>query len=745
MRGGERLLIAALLVANAVAATGLAWQPAAGPLTTRWTGDVSPEKVWSEYPRPQMVRENWTNLNGLWQYSIRPIDDAAPPQKWDGEILVPFAIESSLSGVKKPVGPKDRLWYRRTFSAPELAKYGRLLLHFGAVDWKCDVFINGKPTDSHTGGYVPFTVDITDAIKDGENELIVSVTDPTDAGDQPRGKQVLKPHGIFYTAVTGIWQTVWLEAVPGNYVESFDVVPDIDRKLVKLRANSPSKGRVRFVALDGGKEVASVEGVLGKEIDLPIPYPKLWSPEQPHLYHLRIELLDGDIVEDKVTGYFGMRKIEMKKDADGINRLWLNNKVLFQFGPLDQGWWPDGLYTAPNDAALKYDIETTKRLGFNMIRKHVKVEPARWYYWCDKLGMLVWQDMVSGDVQKSEQSKRDYSAELEQMIEALINAPSIVVWVPFNEGWGQHDTEKVVEQVKAWDPSRLVDEASGWNDKGSGDLSDMHNYPGPGMRELDDKRACVLGEFGGLGLPVSGHTWQSEKNWGYVSYNNADELTDAYVNLLTMMRPLIGHGLSAAVYTQTTDVEVEVNGLMTYDRERVKMNEDKMVQAAKKLFEAPPKMNVLAETSETKPQVWHYLLSQPDSHWADAGFNDSNWRTGPGGFGTEGTPRAVVRTGWDSPDIWLRRKIKIESLPENGQLMLVAHHDEDAEVYLNGELVRKLPGVTRHYGPTMLDASARKALHVGENTIAVHCHQTTGGQYIDVGLIDVIEPNKQGR
>jgi hypothetical protein len=381
----------------------------------------------------------------------------------------------------------------------------------------------------------------------------------------------------------------------------------------------------------------------------------------------------------------------------------------------------------------------TKRLGMNMIRKHVKVEPARWYYWCDHLGVLVWQDMPSGDFDKSADAKADYRKELKSLIDGLQNFPSIVMWVPFNEGWGQHDTAEVVDWISNYDPTRIVNEASGWTDKGSGDVADMHNYPGPGMREPEAKRVCVLGEFGGLGMPVSGHTWQAEKNWGYVSYENADALTAAYVNLLTMMRPLIGRGLSAAVYTQTTDVEVEVNGLMTYDRERVKMNEARITAAARKLFDPPPKAMVLAATSENHPQTWHYLFTKPNSGWEQPDFDDRSWRTGPGGFGTMETPRAVVRSGWDTDDIWLRRKFDVRSAPENGRLMLVTHHDEDAEIYLNGALVEHLKGATRHYAPTMLDDSAQKLLHTGENVLAVHCHQTTGGQYIDIGLTEVVD------
>ena len=609
------------------------------------------------------------------------------------------------------------------------------------MDWECKVWVNGKEVGEHKGGYDPFTFDITDALNpgDAENELVVAVADPTDTGLQPRGKQVLKPHGIFYTAVTGIWQTVWLEPVPDHFIRSFKVTPKVDSGEAIVTLNLSAPGKARLQVLEGGQPVATATSEGADAATLAIPNAKLWSPDSPHLYDLQIELLDGDKVVDKVAGYFGMRKIEVKKDSEGLNRLMLNDKPLFQYGPLDQGWWPDGLYTAPTDAALKYDIEMTKRLGMNMARKHVKVEPARWYYWCDKLGLLVWQDMPSGDFDRTAESKAEYRRELQAMIDAFWNHPSIVMWVPFNEGWGQYDTPEVAEWVAKYDPSRPVNEASGWHDKGSGDVTDMHNYPGPGMREPEPNRVSVLGEFGGLGMPVRGHTWQSEKNWGYVSYNTADELTDAYVDLLTMMRPLIGQGLSAAVYTQTTDVEIEVNGLLTYDRAQIKMDEKRIVEAAKKLYEAPPKLQVLVPTSENQASDWQYTTVKPKADWFLSDFDASDWKTGPAGFGTEATPRSVVRTKWDSPDIWLRRTFEIKNLADDGQLLLTIHHNDNAEVFINGTLVKSLPGKTRHYGPLMLDAKARTLLHKGQNTIAIHCHQTNGGQYIDAGLADVIE------
>jgi hypothetical protein len=732
----------AYVVAAAFSVTGqtLAWEPAKGPLATRWTRDVIPERAWPEYPRPQMVRPQWTNLNGLWSYAIRPQAETQP-STWDGEILVPFAVESASSGVMKPVQPDELLWYRRAFTAPALSVGGRLLLHFGAADWKCTVWVNGKEIGQHSGGYDPFTFDITDALREGENEIVVAVSDPTDTGNQPRGKQVLRPQGIMYTAVTGMWQTVWLEPVPAQRIELLKIVPNVDRGVVSVavKAAGADGGTVRLKATSEGRQVGQAEGRVGESIDLAVPDAALWSPDRPHLYDLVVELVTNGKVTDSVTSYFGMRKIEVRKDDSGINRLFLNNQALFQYGPLDQGWWPDGLYTPASDAAMKYDIEMTKKLGMNMARKHVKYECARWYYWCDRLGLLVWQDMPSGDAQRTDESRANYRRELQAMIDALHNFPSIVMWIPFNEGWGQHATGETVEWIQEYDPSRPVNEASGWHDRGSGDVSDMHSYPGPGMREPEDDRVSVLGEFGGLGMPVRGHTWQQEQNWGYVSYDDKMELTDAYVNLLTEMRPLIGRGLAAAVYTQTSDVEIEVNGLLTYDRELVKMDEARIVEAARKLYLPPPHVKTLAETSEKSPQTWRYTTTEPAENWQQPDFDDSAWQSGPGGFGTEGTPGAVVRTEWNGSDIWLRRKFPLDSLTEGAEIMLNIHHDEDADVYLNGKLVRRLRGHTTSYRPAALTDDARQAFRTGENTIAIHCRQTRGGQYIDVGLLQMRE------
>jgi len=568
-----------------------AWQPSEGPLKTRWAKDVSPQNALPEYPRPQFVRSEWLSLNGLWDLAITPKD--AKPDTYTDQILVPFPVESALSGVMKPVSENDRLWYRRHFEIPRKWLGRRVLLHFGAVDFETTVWVNGKRLGQHRGGYDGFSFDITDALSpSGDNELVLSVWDPTDAGTQPRGKQVRKPHSIWYTSTSGIWQTVWLESVIAAHLTGLKIVPELDHGAVNIIPEAPpllGTFTVELTIRDGNSKVATASATPGKQTQVAITNPKLWSPENPHLYDLVAVLKLGGRTIDRVESYFGMRKISLGKDDKGFTRLLLNNQPYFQFGPLDQGFWPDGLYTAPTDEALRFDIEMTKKLGFNLARKHVKIEPERWYYWCDKLGLLVWQDMPSGDnyirpnepdITRSTESGQEFEQELKALVQGRGNHPCIVMWVPFNEGWGQWETARIVAQLKQLDPSRLVNNASGWTDRGVGDVNDLHKYPGPGAPEPEQDRAIVLGEFGGLGLPVPGHTWQAQKNWGYRSFTNSVELTSAYLGLVDKLFPLVAEkGLSAAVYTQTTDVEIEVNGLMTYDRELVKMDWQKVAAA----------------------------------------------------------------------------------------------------------------------------------------------------------------------
>ncbi|KAF5080233.1 Beta-galactosidase [anaerobic digester metagenome] len=570
------------------------WKPAGDRLKTRWASQIDVNNVLPEYPRPIMERSQWQNLNGLWNYAILPVGKQNPTS-FDGKILVPFAIESSLSGVQKRLGSENELWYQREFTVPSNWKNNRVLLHFGAVDWKADVWVNDVKVGQHTGGYVPFSFDVTPALKSGANKMIVKVWDGTDQGYQPRGKQVNNPHGIWYTPVSGIWQTVWMEPVPEKYIENVKITPDIDKNIINVEAfiNQPaSSDRIEVKVMEGSRVVATGQSINNQPVEVSMPTnPRLWSPNDPFLYDLEVTVFNGSKQLDKVKSYSAMRKYSTKRDDKGIVRLQLNNKDLFQFGPLDQGWWPDGLYTAPTDEALRYDVVKTKDFGFNMIRKHVKVEPARWYMHCDQLGIIVWQDMPNGDKSpewqmreyftgaerlRSPESEANYRKEWKEIMDYLYSYPSIGVWVPFNEAWGQFKTREIVEWTKQYDPSRLVNPASGGNHYHLGDMLDLHNYPQPEMYLYDGQRATVLGEYGGIGWANKEHLWEPDRNWGYVQFNSSNEVTNEYIKYAERLKQMIRQGFSAAVYTQTTDVEVEVNGLMTYDRAVVKIDEDRV-------------------------------------------------------------------------------------------------------------------------------------------------------------------------
>lgn len=580
------------------------WKPVEGRISTQWSEQVNPDNVLPEYPRPIMERTEWKNLNGLWDYAI--IEKGKhTPSVFDGRILVPFAVESSLSGVGKTVGAEKELVYRRSFDVPSSWKGKRVLLHFGAVDWKTDVWVNDVKVGSHTGGFTPFSFDITEALQGKNNTLLVKVWDPTDKGYQPRGKQVSRPEGIWYTPVTGIWQTVWLEPVSESYIQDLRITPDIDNSLLSLKAlvkDATSKDLVEVKVFDGQQLVAQGKSINGECVQVAMPEnAKLWSPESPFLYTLKVSLKQNGKLVDEVSSYAAMRKYSSKRDVNGIVRLELNNKPLFQFGPLDQGWWPDGLYTAPTDEALLYDIQKTKDFGFNMIRKHIKVEPARWYTYCDKLGIIVWQDMPSGDrnpewqnrkyfegteMKRSAESEACYRKEWKEIMDALYSYPCIGTWIPFNEAWGQFKTPEIVEWTKQYDPTRLVNPASGGNHYTCGDMLDLHNYPAPELYLYDAQRATVLGEYGGIGWVVQGHIWEPDRNWGYIQFNSSKEVTDEYVKYAEKLYDLIPRGFSAAVYTQTTDVEVEVNGLMTYDRKVIKLDEKRVCEINRKLCES---------------------------------------------------------------------------------------------------------------------------------------------------------------
>ena len=602
----KKLLFFSFLLISFVSVSFAQWKPAGDRIKTKWADEINIAEVLPEYPRPIMVRDDWKNLNGLWDYAITEVGKPGIPTSFDGQILVPFAVESSLSGVGKTVGAKRELWYRRTFSVPQAWKEKRVLLHFGAVDWKTDVWVNDVKVGSHTGGFTPFSFDITAAMnRKGDNKLVVKVWDPTDDGYQPRGKQVNRPEGIWDTPVTGIWQTVWLEPVDGHYITNLRITPDIDRNQlsVKVLTNKIDASDLLEVnVFDGTRLVATGKSVNGETVDIAMPADmKLWSPSSPFLYTLKVALKNGGKTVDEVDSYAAMRKFSTGRDANGIVRLELNNAPLFQFGPLDQGWWPDGLYTAPADEALLYDIQKTKDFGYNMIRKHIKVEPARWYTHCDRLGIIVWQDMPSGDRgpewqnrryfdgtenKRSAESEACYRKEWKEIMDCLYSYPCIGTWVPFNEAWGQFKTPEIAEWTKWYDPTRLVNPASGGNHYTCGDMLDLHNYPAPDMYLYDGQRANVLGEYGGIGWVVKDHIWEPNRNWGYVQFNSSEDVTNEYIKYANQLYDLIARGFSAAVYTQTTDVEVEVNGLMTYDRKVIKLDGKKLKAINEKLVDS---------------------------------------------------------------------------------------------------------------------------------------------------------------
>ncbi|GAA4421646.1 glycoside hydrolase family 2 protein [Bremerella cremea] len=568
-------------------------KPYISDLITTWGEQLSPESVWQEYPRPQMTRENWQNLNGKWNYAITSEKVDTIPQEWEGKILVPFGLESKLSGVQRNLQPTSALWYERSVDLKP-ADGQRTLLNFEAVDYACRVFFNGTEVGGHVGGSTPFTIDVTDAAKSGDNQLVVRVEDKT-GGWQLRGKQTLHPGGIWYTPVSGIWQTVWAEQVPATYISDVTIATDPKSGKITidpiLSGQADAKVTVKATVFDGDKQVAEAKSN-GDPISVEVANAKLWSPDSPHLYNIQVEVLDqaGDKVIDSIGTYAGIRSVGTMKDEDGHLRFTLNGKPIFHWGPLDQGWWPDGLLTPPSDEAMLYDIEYLQAAGFNMIRKHIKVEPRRYYYHCDRLGMLVWQDQVSGgesppwtrmrpnpeDAQWPDSAHNQYLAEFEEMVDSLENHPSIVVWVPYNEAWGQHRTVSSGEWILKRDPSRLVNIASGGNYWDVGHVADQHSYPHPSFpfeqKRLDSK-VKVVGEFGGHGWPVEAHLWKkTQANWGYGGLpRTVKEYQARYQESIDILRKLKEKGIAGAVYTQTTDVESEINGLMTYDRKVIKI------------------------------------------------------------------------------------------------------------------------------------------------------------------------------
>lgn len=762
----------------ACAACG-AWAPATPdgrtePMLTEWGAKVTPENVWRNHPRPQMERAEWTNLCGLWDYAICDVTNGIP-DKWDGEILVPFAAGSSLSGVTRYPGHTNCLWYARTV-AVHPQKGTRTLLHIDGSDFRTQVFVNGvEATDvPHESAQLAFTCDITDFVTNGSNRLVLQVWDPM-GGNALRGyssgKQALWKDPCFYTASTGIWAPVWMETVPETHLTGYRATPNLDAGTVDVLlegAGDIKRSAARVEVLDGEKVVASATvSEWGKPVTLKLPAPvKPWSPETPHLYDLRLVL-----GKDEVKGYFGLRKFEVKQDTQGVLRFFLNNQVYFTIGTLDQGWWPDGLLTPPSDGAMAFDILALKKMGFNMMRKHIKVEPMRYYYLCDKLGILVLQDMPSGGGDINGRYGR-YRAEWKGVIDQLYNVPSIVMWIPYNERWGQPkaaQTSWTLKWTKRYDPSRVIDGPSGWSDyeggfvksvdgKGtltptqhlpegvpeSAEVIDFHDYPGPKMLPVNSHRATFIGEFGGLGFKTVGHVWYPDaRGWGYGGTGKdvtVKPVEDKYFALMERLAVLAREGLAGSVYTQTTDIEQEINGLLTYDRRvfkfdiaRLKAAHDKVCAAAQRgaLFKTL-KTTLIARRA---PNAWRYTFAEPPADWMKPDFDDAAWKTSSGGFGNKDMrENAVVATEWLTKNLWLRTTFDCADVQIED---VVAHiyHDEDAEIYLNGTRLCTLTGYNRDYEAVPLDAEKfRTIVKPRGNVLAVHVVQTIGGQYFDMDL-----------
>lgn len=762
----NRIYFIVLLLLSLVTHTsvyGQNWQMKQARIMTPWAEKVDPNKVLDDYPRPQMVRENWYNLNGIWDFTKVENMNYNASQSYDKKILVPFSMESAISGIMDTNHEQNKgkvFAYRRSFTIPQNMKKDDVLLHFGAVDWKCEVYVNGTKVGSHMGGFDPFYFDITSALKPNkkEQEVCVFVQDYQEFGGNPHGKQKIGEKIIWYTPVTGIWQTVWLESVPKIHIEKLAIRPDIDTETININIASEKAGtktKAIVKVYDGDKLISTTSNLaIGSEISIPVGSMKLWSPESPFLYGLKVELVENGKTIDYVDSYFGMRKISVEY-FNGHPTMFLNNKHYFHYGVLDQGYWPDGIYTAPTDEALKFDLEKIKEFGMNMSRKHIKVEPARWYYHCDKMGVLVWQDIPNpgfgenGKIIGENIDIRDnFHDEMVRIMKSLENHPSIVVWTVYNESWGQPNeeiTRKSVELATKTDPYRLINGASGWNDYECGDIKDTHWYPQPNILPNPvNKRASVCGEYGGITLLVDGHRWIGGSDMKYTQVYSGKELKDAFVNLTQQALGLQADGLSAAVYTQITDVEDEENGLITYDRKVVKVDEKQVAEISKAVqYNITHTSIPVVPVSKTGNMVskWKYSMTDKElssDTWKDVSFSDKSWKEGFAGFGNGGLQGANINTQWNTPYIYMRKWFDFKNVTSGNinDFRLQIFYDEDCEVYINGILAVALKGFSNRYVFTEISQEAKNGIKIGQpNLVAVKCENKEGNQFVDLGFI----------
>ena len=761
-------------MAAAVLTTGIVltasadpWQKKSAALMTTWGEELQSNNAWQEYPRPSMTRTEWMNLNGVWGYFKRTaidLDYETDAESFNQSILVPFPVESALSGIMDSNYRANRtatFMYRRAFSLPDSWQGKHVLLHFGAVDWRCSVYVNGTLVGTHDGGSDPFCFDITDALKlsssgepeGGQQEVQVAVWDPADGGGQPNGKQSTSPSGIWYTSSSGIWQTVWLEPVENAHILSYEPIPDIDNGKLRLKVNASVEGTTaRIIVKDGARTVATAEGATGEFIDIAIPNAKLWSPDTPNLYDLDITLVNDGTTTDNVKGYFGMRKFS-RGMVEGKPCVLLNNKPLYLYGPLDQGWWPDGLLTPPSYEAMIFDLQAIKDLGMNMVRKHIKVENDLWFDWCDRNGLIVWQDMISGGnpgaIGNLRESQENFYRECSAWINATRHHPCIGAWVVFNEAWGQNSdyglahTWRGVENVinENHDPGRFVHAVTGWTDIERGDFLDVHSYPSPNaLRNPINERVASCGEFGGINLFIDGHMWAGS-DVNYTTVGDNIDYTCLYNRYTDRLQELgRDKGLWMSVYTQITDVEQECNGIYTYDRKVLKVSEaqkellrDNIRRTVSSRY--TDDITVLKASDEDKGNIaWQYTTDEPAGDWYATNFDDSGWQTGHSMFCGDNN----ADTKWDTEDIWIRRTFTLSNISDEQKkdLRLWLRHDEDAEIYINGVLACKASGYNNAFEMWTILPEGLNALKTdgSENVFAIHCHQTYGGQFIDCGL-----------